>query len=391
MAAEKARTEAEAASRAKDEFLATLSHELRTPLTSIVGWVYLLRSRRLDPAGVARGLETIDRNAMLQAQLVSDILDMSRIMAARFRLNVRPVALAPVVAAAIESLVPAASAKGIRLQPLLDPSAGIVIGDAARLQQVVWNLLSNAIKFTPPGGRVQVRLSRVDGHVEITVEDTGPGISRELLPHVFELFRQGDSSNTRSHGGLGLGLAVVRQLVELHGGTVQAASAGEGAGAAFTVRLPLAREDAAEPAPAAPAAPSPAAGPSLDGTRVLVADRGADVREVVAGILGQAGAEVLTASSAREALDTAARERPDVLVIDLDMGDESGYSLLARIRALPTDAGGRTPAAALSSMSRTEDRVRSLLAGFQIHLCKPIHPTELLAAVASLSGKLRRG
>jgi PAS domain S-box-containing protein len=388
MAAEKARAEAEAASRAKDEFLATLSHELRTPLTSIVGWVYLLRSGRLDPAVVARGLETIDRNAMLQAQLVSDILDMSRIMAARFRLNVRPLELAPVVATAIDSLVPAAAAKGIRLQPILDPSVGIVSGDADRLQQVVWNLLSNAIKFTPPGGRVVVRLARVDGHAEISVEDTGPGIRPEVLPHVFELFRQGDSSNTRAYGGLGLGLAVVRQLVELHGGTVHATSAGEGTGAAFCVRLPLAREDAAaEPMAAAAPAASPVAGPRLDGIRVLVSDRGADVREVVAGILGQSGAQVLTASSARETLDAVACERPDVLVVDLDMGDESGYALLNKIRALPADAGGGTPAAALSAMSRTEDRVRSLLAGFQMHLCKPVHPTELVAVVASLGGR----
>jgi PAS domain S-box-containing protein len=389
VAAEKARTEAEAASRAKDEFLATLSHELRTPLTSIVGWVYLLRSGRLDATGVARGLETIDRNAMLQAQLVSDILDMSRIMAARFRLNVRPLELAPVVAAAIDSLVPAAAAKGIRLQPNLDPSAGIVSGDADRLQQVVWNLLSNAIKFTPQGGRVQVRLARADGHAEITVEDTGPGIRPEVLPHVFELFRQGDSSNTRAHGGLGLGLAVVRQLVELHGGTVHAASAGEGTGAIFAVRLPLAREETTgEPAATAAPDPASAAGTRLDVVRVLVADRGADVREVVAGILGQAGAEVLTAGSAREALEAAARERPDVLLVDLDLGDESGYSLLRKIRAMPPDAGGVTPAVALSAMSRTEDRVRSLIAGFQVHLTKPIHPIELLAVVASLAGRL---
>jgi PAS domain S-box-containing protein len=387
-AAEKARTEAEAASRAKDEFLATLSHELRTPLTSIVGWVYLLRSGKLDPAGVARGLETIDRNAMLQAQLVSDILDMSRILAARFRLNVRPLELAPVVAAAIDSLVPAASAKGIRLLPVLDPSTGVVSGDADRLQQVVWNLLSNAIKFTPPGGRVQVRLARAEGQAEITVEDTGPGIRSEVLPHVFELFRQGDSSNTRAHGGLGLGLAVVRQLVELHGGTVHAASTG--AGAAFTVRLPLSREEVApEPAAATAATTSPVAGPSLDGLRVLIADHGADVREVVARILGQAGAQVLTASSARETLEMVARERPDAVVVDLEMADESGYALLAKVRALPPDAGGKTPAAALSSWSRTEDRVRSLLAGFQIHLSKPIHPSELLAVVASLAGRLR--
>jgi PAS domain S-box-containing protein len=386
--AERARTQAEAASRAKDEFLATLSHELRTPLTSIVGWVYLLRSGRLDPAGVARGLETIDRNAMLQAQLVSDILDMSRIMAARFHLNVRPVELAPVVAAAIDSLVPAANAKGIRLQPVLDPSAGIVSGDTDRLQQVVWNLLSNAIKFTPEGGRVQVRLARVDGHAEITVEDTGPGIRPEVLPHVFELFRQGDSSNTRAHGGLGLGLAVVRQLVELHGGTVRAASGGEGTGAAFTVSLPLAREDAAlEPAAPSPSTASSPAEPRLDDLRVLVADRGAEVREVVAGILGQAGAQVLPAASGREALEIVARERPDVLLVEVDMGDESGYALLAKVRALPPDDGGTTPAVALSSFVRTEDRVRSLLAGFQMHLAKPLQPAELLAVVASLAGR----
>ena len=390
--AEKARTDAEAASRAKDEFLATLSHELRTPLTSIVGWVYLLRSGRLDAAGVARGLETIDRNAMLQAQLVSDILDMSRIISARFRLNVRPVELAPVVAAAIDSLVPAAAAKGIRLQPILDPSVGVVLGDVDRLQQVVFNLLSNAIKFTPQGGRVQVRLARADGHVEIMVEDTGPGIRPEVLPHVFELFRQGDSSNTRAHGGLGLGLAVVRQLVELHGGTVNATSAGErSGGAVFTIRLPMAREEAGSGPPVAATPTSPRAGPRIDGLRVLVADRGNDVREVVAGILGQAGAEVLTASSARETLDTVTRERPDVLVLDLDLGDESGSALMTRIRALPADAGGRTPAAALSAMARTEDRVQSLLAGFQIHLSKPIHPTELVAVVASLGGRVRKG
>jgi PAS domain S-box-containing protein len=389
--AENARTAAEAASRAKDQFLATLSHELRTPLTSIVGWVYLLRSGKLDAAGMARGLETIDRNAMLQAQLVSDILDMSRIMAARFRLNVRPVELAPVVAAAIDSLVPAASAKGIHLQPVLDPSAGIVSGDADRLQQVVWNLLSNAIKFTPQGGRVHVRLARAADHAEITVEDSGLGIRPELLPHVFELFRQGDSSNTRSHSGVGLGLAVVRHLVELHGGTVKAVSAGEGSGAAFSVRLPLAREDAGL-VPSVPATPpvSSETEPRLDGVRVLVADRGPEVREVVAGILGQAGAEVLAASTAREALETLARERPDVLVVELELGDESGYALLAKVRALPPEAGGNLPAVALSTLGRSEDRVQSLLAGFQNHLSKPVQPAELVAVVACLSGRTRK-
>lgn len=235
---------------------------------------------------------------------------------------------------------------------------------------------------------MQVRLARVDGHAEITVEDTGPGIRPDVLPHVFELFRQGDSSNTRAHGGLGLGLAVVRQLVELHGGTVRAASGGEGTGAAFTVSLPLAREDAAlEPAaPAASTASSPAE-PRLDDLRILVADRGAEVREVVAGILGQAGAQVLPAASGREALEIVARDRPDVLLVEVDMGDESGYALLAKVRALPPDDGGTTPAVALSSFVRTEDRVRSLLAGFQMHLAKPLQPAELLAVVASLAGR----
>jgi CheY-like chemotaxis protein len=233
---------------------------------------------------------------------------------------------------------------------------------------------------------VQVRLVRADGQAEITVEDTGPGIRPEVLPHVFELFRQGDSSNTRAHGGLGLGLAVVRQLVELHGGTVHAASAGEGVGAVFTVRLPLAREEAAGESTATAPAFSPAAGPRLDGLRVLIADGGADVREVVSRILSQAGADVLTASSARETLETVARERPDVLVAEVEMGDESGYSLLTKIRCLPPEAG-RIPAAALSARGRTEDRVQSLLAGFQIHLSKPVHPAELLAVVASLAGR----
>jgi len=389
--AETARSAAEAASRAKDEFLSTLSHELRTPLTSIVGWVYLLRSGALDAPASARALETIERNAMLQAQLISDILDMSKIMAARFRLKVRPVALAPVVASAIQSLMAAASAKDIRVQPVLDPSPGIVNGDADRLQQIVWNLLSNAIKFTPEGGRVQVRLARVEDQAEITVEDTGRGIPPSVLPHVFELFRQGDSSNTRPHGGIGLGLAVVRYLVELHGGTVQAASPGEGSGAVFTVRLPLAREDLAkEPVVVAAAASvADAREPRLDGLRVLVADHGAEVREVLAHILRQAGAEVIVSSSAREALDGVARERPDVLVVDLELGDESGYALLARVRTLPPDAGGLTPAVAISSLSRTEDRVQSLLAGFQMHLPKPVQPAELLAVAANLGRRVR--
>jgi PAS domain S-box-containing protein len=391
---ERARDQAEAASRAKDQFLATLSHELRTPLTSIVGWVYLLRSGQLDPGTIARGLETIERNAMLQAQLVSDILDLSRIMAARFRLIVRPVALAPLIAAALDSLMPAARAKGLHLQPVLDPSAGPVLGDRDRLQQVFWNLLSNAIKFTGEGGRVQVSLAQSGGNAEVTVQDDGVGIPADFVPHVFEMFRQRDSSNTRVHGGLGLGLSVVRHLVELHGGTVRAESAGEGRGATFTVRLPLFK--AGDQPLSRPVAELAAEGaspgvdpPSLEGVSVLVVDSGADVREVIAQVLKQSGARVQAAGSAQAALDTLLRERPDLLLTEIDLPDETGYALLRKVRSLPEDGGGRTPAAVLTTRSRLEDRVESLLAGFQMHLDKPVQPSELVAVVASLTGRVR--
>jgi PAS domain S-box-containing protein len=389
--AEHARDQAEAASRAKDQFLATLSHELRTPLTSIVGWVYLLRSGQLDTATVRRGLETIERNAMLQAQLVSDILDMSRIIAARFRLAVRPVDLAPLIAAAIDSLMPAARAKGTRVQPVLDPSAGHVLGDPDRLQQVFWNLLSNAIKFTPEGGHVQVRLRAVDGRAEVSVEDNGVGIPADFLPHVFELFRQRDSSNTRAHGGLGLGLSVVRHLVELHGGTVRAESAGEGRGAIFTVRLPVLKAGAVIPRAAVEEPPEPSAPdlPSLEGVGVLVVEGGAPVREVIGDVLRKSGARVETAGSAQEGLEVLLRTRPDVVLTEIDLPDETGYALLRRVRSLPEDRGGRTPAAALTTRSRVEDRVEALMAGFQMHLEKPVQPAELLAVVASLSGRAR--
>src|SRR5687767_10704191 len=295
-----AREQAEAASRVKDEFLSTLSHEMRTPLTAIVGWIYLLRGGRLDDPARVRALDAIDRNAGAQAQLISDILDLSRIVGARFRLDVRPIEVAPVVAAAIETLMPAANARGIKVQTVLDPSAGLVSGDTDRLRQVIWNLVSNAIKFTSKGGRVTARVERVDPNVVVTVEDSGVGISARVLPHVFERFRQGDSSNTRNHGGLGLGLAVVRHLVELHGGQVTASSGGEGKGATFKVTIPLldpaqVSGDRAESAPASAEMPEDA--PRLDGLRVLVVDRSDDVRDVVARILRENGAEVDTAAS----------------------------------------------------------------------------------------------
>jgi PAS domain S-box-containing protein len=395
--AEHAREQAEAASRVKDEFLSTLSHELRTPLTAIVGWIYLLRGGRLEEAARVRALDAIDRNAGAQSQVISDILDLSRIVGAKFRLEVRPIQVAPVVAAAIDTLMPAANARGIKVQTLLDPAAGLVSGDTDRLRQIVWNLISNAIKFTDKGGRVTVRVERVDPNVVITVEDSGVGISPQVLPHVFERFRQGDSSNTRNHGGLGLGLAVVRHLVELHGGQVTASSAGEGRGATFTVTLPLL--DPADSADAASgdrgegAAPAtdelPEDSPRLDGVRVLVVDRSEEVREVIARILRLSGAEVEAVGSAADALAAFAGTVPDVLLSAIDMEGETGYSLLRKVRSLPRDVGGAVPAAALTAYSRTEDRVRALRAGFQMYMPKPVQPAELLAVVAALAD-LRR-
>ena len=394
--AERARTQAETASRVKDEFLSTLSHELRTPLTAIVGWTYLLRGGRLDEATASRGLDAIERNAAAQARVISDILDLSRMVGAKFRLNIRTLQLAPVVAAAIEPLIPAATAKNLRIQTVLDPSAGLVAGDPDRLRQIVWNLVSNAVKFTPRSGRVTIRVERdPPTGVRLVVEDTGAGISREFLPHVFERFRQGDSSNTRSHGGLGLGLAVARHLVELHGGTIDARSEGEGRGATFTVTLPI-----ADPAQLPPAAPAPvgeprqttslmADAPDLRGVRVLVVDDGEDVRDVVSAVLGQCGAEVQAVGTAGEALEALAQFAPDVLVSEVEMRGETGFSLIQKVRALPADRGGRVPAAALSAYSRTDDRVQALLAGFQIHVPKPIQPTELVAVVASLAARAR--
>jgi PAS domain S-box-containing protein len=393
--AERARGQAETAARVKDEFLSTLSHELRTPLTAIVGWTYLLRGGRLDEATATRGLEAIERNAAAQAQVISDILDLSRMVGAKFRLNVRPLQLAPIAAAALEPLMPAATAKGLKVQTVLDPAAGLVVGDPDRLRQVVWNLAANAVKFTPRGGRVTVRVERMaHGDVRLVVEDTGEGIPADFLPHVFERFRQGDASNTRSHGGLGLGLAVVRHLVELHGGTIEARSEGEGRGAAFTVVLP--RADPAQPASAAPAAASggvlaparlPADAPDLSGVRVLVVDDGEDVREVVSVVLGQCGAEVRAVGTAGEGLEALASFAPHVLVSEVEMRGETGFSLIQKVRALPPERGGLVPAAALSAYGRTDDRVQALLAGFQIHVPKPVQPAELVAVVASLAGR----
>ncbi|HLM58582.1 MAG TPA: ATP-binding protein, partial [Pyrinomonadaceae bacterium] len=381
-----ARAEAEQANRMKDEFLATLSHELRTPLTAILGWSRMLADDQLDESQSAAAFEAIYRNARAQAQLIEDLLDVSRIITGKLRVEFRPVELASVVEAAVGVVRPAASAEGIQLQAVFEPGDNRVSGDPARLQQVVWNLLSNAVKFTPRGGRVQVRLGRSDSHAEIAVSDTGAGIAPEFLPHVFERFRQADMGTSRLHGGLGLGLAIVRHLVELHGGTVRAESEGEGRGATVTVRLPVTKADGAKPSEQAGAAPSPAP-PSLEGVKVLAVDDEADARNLLTEVLSRRGAEVLAASSAAEALGLLKTWRPHVLLSDIGMPYGDGYSLIRQVRALPEELGGRTPAAALTAYAGEEDRARALASGYHAHLSKPIEPDELSAVVARLAGR----
>jgi signal transduction histidine kinase/CheY-like chemotaxis protein len=389
-ALERAVLELESASRSKDEFLATLSHELRTPLHAVYGWARLLRSQALDADTTARALESIERNAAAQAQLIGDLLDISRIVSGKMRLAVESVSLHDVVRAAIDTVRLAADAKGVRLQAVLDPLAGPVMGDAERLQQVVWNLLVNAVKFTSKGGRVQAQLRRVDSHVELLVDDTGVGIAADVLPHVFERFRQADSSSTRTHGGLGIGLALVRHLVELHGGTVHAHSGGEGTGATFVVRLPIApvspliADEGSERARGGATSPTPL-GPALAGIQVLVVDDDPDGAELIATVLSHGGAAVRTCASAAEALAQFEKSRPDVLVSDIEMPGEDGYALIRRIRALPAARGGNVPAAAITGYGRTEDRVRALAAGFTTHVPKPVDPVELAAVVHSLA------
>jgi signal transduction histidine kinase/CheY-like chemotaxis protein len=398
--AESSREAAEAASRSKDEFLATVSHELRTPLNAILGWAQLLMSDGADAQRRERGLETIVRNAKLQSQLIDDLLDVSRIVSGNMRLDVQPTGLVTVIDAAVAAVGPAAEAKQITLRKVLDPLAGPVSGDPARLQQVVWNLLSNAVKFTPKEGKVEVRLERVNSHLEIIVADNGIGISPEFLPQVFDRFRQLDSSTTRHYGGLGLGLAIVRHLVELHGGTVRVESPGPGQGTTFVVLLPLSiahlsSADRRRVHPQAGLGPSDPCrdDPTLDlrGIRVLVVDDEPDARETLQQILEHCNAEVATASSAREALDLLPRWRPHVLLSDIGMAGEDGYDLIRQVRALPAESGGQTPAAALTAFARGEDRLRTLHAGFQLHVPKPVDIRELAAVVASLARGTKLG
>ncbi len=388
--AEIARETAETANRAKDEFLMTLSHELRTPLNAIQGWSALLRSGQLDAETSAQALETIERNAWTQAQLIADILEVSRIITGKMVLELNPLDPAPIVEAALAAVQPAATAKGIEIQSRLEAGGGVVSGDGPRLQQVVWNLLSNAIKFTPRGGHVKIEMQREESALEIRVSDTGEGIAPEFLPHVFDRFRQADSSNTRVHGGLGLGLAIVRHLVELHGGTVRAHSAGLGKGATFTVLLPL-RAVATRSAPAnlhLPLSPAPPPSPphSLQGLQILVVDDEIEARTLISTILILHGAQTRTAASANEALEILSAWQPDFLVSDIGMPDQNGYQLIEKVRR--TKTGSQIPALALTAYASADDRTRALAAGFGAHLSKPVEPGNLVAEVARLSGRL---
>ena len=388
-----AREQAEEASRLKDEFLATVSHELRTPLASILGWVQMLRTGSLAPDKRDRAIETIERNARSQAQLIEDLLDVSRILAGKLRLDVTPVDLRAVVEAAVDTVRPAANARGVSLHTEIDDECD-VSGDAHRLQQGVWNLLSNAVKFTPRGGHVWVRAERLDGLIDLRVTDTGQGIAPDFLPHVFERFRQANGATTRAHGGLGLGLSIVRHLVEMHGGTVIAASGGEGHGASFSVRLPTevaTRRESNASEPFQPPAPQQIrCPPELVGLRALVVDDEEDAREMLRALLEGCGMSVRTAASVREALGALGDERPDVLLSDIGMPGEDGYTLIEQVRAFAPAAGGDIPAVAFTAFAREEDRSRARVAGFDAHVTKPVEPSELLAVLVEITRRAPR-
>lgn len=389
-----ARADAERASRMKDEFVATLSHELRTPLTPILGWVEVLKRKNSPDPQLAQGLEVIERNARMQTQIVEDLLDMSRIVSGKVRLDIVPVNLVDVIEASVATVKPAADARDIELVVSLDTSAGEIRGDPGRLQQIIWNLLSNAIKFTNRGGRVHISLLRGNANMVIEITDTGQGIAPAFLPHIFERFRQADSSTTRHHGGLGLGLAIVKQLVELHGGSVGAYSSGKGRGTTFTVLLPMAGAQEAHDSAAPESIPptmglpdAPREPASLDGLCVLVIDDDDDARTLIATVLEERGARVVASGTAERALSLLQSTRPQVLISDIGMPEIDGYELMRRIRVLPPVLGGRTPGIALTAFARNEDRKRALHAGYQLHLSKPVEPADLIAAVARIADK----
>jgi signal transduction histidine kinase/ActR/RegA family two-component response regulator len=384
------RREAEAANRIKDEFLAVVSHELRTPLTPILGWTNLLKGGDDDPVLRRQGIETIERNAKAQSQIINDLLDVSRIISGKLKLDVKPITLQSVIEAAIETVEPAAQARGVQIISHFD-EAGRIMGDSDRLQQVMWNLLANAIKFTPRHGRVEVRLHRFESMMEVEVQDSGQGIESEFLPLVFERFRQADASSTRSHGGLGLGLSIVRYLVEQHGGEVAVASPGPNQGSTFTIRLPL--------APVLPEVESElmdvpshseafaASRSALEGVKILAVDDEVDARDVLEKTLQRYGATVRTAASAQQAFQLFQEEVPDLLLSDIGMPEEDGYTLIQRVRALPAEQGGRVPALALTAYARAEDRARALRSGYQNHVAKPVAPAELVVTLAALLGR----
>lgn len=388
-----ARHDAEKANRLKDEFLATVSHELRTPLTAVIGWTHLLRAGTLDEKNTIRALETIERNAQAQNQLIEDLLDVSRIITGKLRLDVRSIEPSAFIEAAIEAVQPAAAAKNVRIQKVMDTGVGVLSGDADRLQQVVWNLLSNAIKFTPRGGRVQVRLERINSHIEIIVNDTGQGIAPEFLPFVFDRFRQADGTTARLHGGLGLGLSIVRHLVELHGGTVHAESHGANQGATFTIKLPLihvyldqnqANEERVHPR-ARQTLSTIECPERLDDLMILVVDDEPDTCALLKVMLEQCGATVKMAVSGDDALVQLEATGFDVLISDIGMPNSDGYDLIKRVRGLPSDRNGRVPAIALTAYARSNDRLQAIRAGYQMHVPKPVESAELIAIVASLA------
>jgi signal transduction histidine kinase/CheY-like chemotaxis protein len=390
------RARVEEANHTKDEFLATVSHELRTPLSAILGWAVMLRNNTLSEEKRTRAIATIERNARSQAQLIEDLLDVSRIISGKLRLTLSPIQPSDILEAAMETVRPAAEAKGIRLVPVFDSRVGPILGDAERLQQVAWNLLSNAVKFTPKGGRVQVLLRSVDSDIHISVVDSGQGIAADFLPYVFERFRQADVGIARSHGGLGLGLAITRHLVELHGGAIQATSAGAGLGTTITVRLPLAPLSSTsiskDDQPSGPSVPlsTIVCPPEIEGLHVLLVEDEPDGRDVMAALLESFKAKVTAVGSAGEAMEAIRRSPPDVMVSDVGMPGESGYDLIRKIRSLPPDRGGRTPSVALTAYARMEDRTRALMMGFDMHVPKPIEPSELLVVIAHLAKRFAK-
>jgi len=386
-----AQAEGEQASRMKDEFLATLSHELRTPLNAILGWSQLIRQRP-DPQMIEEGLSIIERNTRVQVQLIEDLLDMSRIISGKLRLEFEMIDVATFIDAAIETVEPAAKAKGVELRKVVGRGSNHVAGDANRLQQVIWNLLSNAIKFTPAGGHVEVRAERRKSEVAISVSDSGLGIKPDFLPHVFERFRQADGSTTRPQGGLGLGLAIVKNLVELHGGTVEAYSAGQNQGSTFTILLPIAaridhQSDHRIRPPDAMAKAPDLGRESLSGLKVLVVDDEPDARDLLRRLLERRQATVITAGSAIDGLQLLEQEKPDVLVSDIGMPLVDGYEFITQVRSLGANRGGDLPAVALTAFARAEDRARALHAGYTVHMAKPVEPANLIAIVASVSGR----